>query len=172
MMLADQYYKSFSGPNTPDWLIGIALIVAFSVLVILLIKGAILEIRSLGPYTLANLSSKEKWVRAFKIALYQSSFVPIVGLIAPFLSPLPDQWLFIPYCFGAWPIFLLLFTLSKRWQMDWNLNNFEKISKWLKSEKTPSFLLKIFGIMSFNKELQKFFHEGYSDDDKKPDNTH
>ena len=80
------------GPNTPEWQLWTALIFMFVSGLAVFGWGFILEQKYTGPYTLLTASSDQKWKWAAIIMFWQTLIIPILGLVQPVLSPVPDQW--------------------------------------------------------------------------------
>lgn len=160
----------FLAPNTPDWLLTTVIVLFLGLIFGILAWATILEIRYIGPYTLIKASSKEKWRRATILALLQTATIPILGLVVPILSPLPDQWPTIPlYSSGVWIIVLPLTIVYKRWDFERHIKFDRRLDKMIKNKnlyyyRTFGTALTIMPKLLMTAELRRFFVEGYSED--------
>ena len=155
-------------PNTPAWLL-IAVVIVFVVSLLALMGSALfLEIRYTSPYTLIKTTNRNMWRRAAILAFLQTAMIPIIGLAAPILSPLSDQWLFIPVCGGIWVVLLPLVTLYKRWKFDRHIKNYQHLDKLIKDkngvyERLLSTPLTNWTRMLMTVDQQRFFRDGFPD---------
>jgi hypothetical protein len=135
----------------------------------MLIWAAILEIRYIGPYTLIKANNKEKWRRATVLAFLYTAMIPILGLAAPIISPLPDQWpRFSLMCSGVWIAVLPLAILYKRLEFEWHIKFDRRLDKMIKKKnkayyRTYGTALTILPRISMTAELRRFFSEGFSE---------
>ena len=158
-------------PDTPEWLFWFALIAGLGSVLVMLIWSAILEIKYIGPYTLIATPPREKWRRAFILALLQTGMIPVLGLVQPPLSPHPDQWPAFPlFCAGLWMVILPVATLFKRWEFESHLKRYKRLDGYIKSGvlgRIFSFpFVKWFRIF-LPKEARRFFEEGYPEEQTK-----
>lgn len=157
------------GPNTPEWQLWAALIFMFGSGLAVFGWGFILEQKYTGPYTLLTASSDQKWKWAAIIMFWQTLIIPILGLVQPVLSPVPDQWPTFPlFCSGLWVVILPIAIVYKRWDFERHLKNYQKMDKMIKSgfyqQLTSSPLtgwsFRMMNLFS-NTERKKFFETGY-----------
>ena len=118
-------------------LIGVlgCLIVPFAAagLVVALVWSLKLDNRHQRPYTLLRATSKEKWRWAATYGFGLAVLSPLLGVIATFISPRPDQWAFIPLCtFAGIPAFLF-FTAANRLSFEWTLSALRSTSRSIRS---------------------------------------
>jgi hypothetical protein len=163
------YFTPPLGPNTPDWLVGVALVVFLITGMGSLVWGYILERRYTGPYTLLAASSQQKWRWAVTLAFWETIFVVVLGLIAPIISPLPDQSAFALVCGGIWLIAFPFVVLYKRGDLEWRLRLYRSTDRRIKAGNTVERRLLAFPLFSWVKllmtsEQRHFFEEGYSQD--------
>jgi len=156
-------------PNTPEWLLVTVVIVFLVFLFGLGGWGLILEIRYISPYTLIQTSNRDKWRRAAILAFLQTAMIPILGLAAPIMSPLPDQWLFIPICSGVWIVVLPIATLYKRWEFERHIKNYQRLDKMIKDKNSVYQRLFTIPVMSWTRifmtaDQKRFFSEGFPGD--------
>jgi hypothetical protein len=149
-------------PNTPTWLEAVALAAAAAATVAALIASHLRERRVTGPYTLLAASSAQKWRWAAELSIIRYAWIPLLGLIQPLLSPLPDQWPVFPiFCMSVWLAALPFIIALKRWSLDRDLANYKRINKH-GSRVGP------FGVLARNQwlwteEQRRFFDQGYPD---------
>jgi hypothetical protein len=162
-------YSILLAPDTPEWLMVTVVVVSFIFIIGLWGWGMVLERRYTGPYTLIKTSNREKWRRAAILAPFQTAMLPLMGLAAPFISPLPDQWPFIPICSGVWIVLLPIVTVFKRWEFERQIQNNQRLNKMMKDKNGVSHPLfsgpfagwiRIF----FTAEQKRFFNEGFPED--------
>ena len=156
-------------PNTPEWLVGTALVIFLIAGMGSLLWGYILERRYTSPYTLLAASSQQKWRWAVTLAFWDTISLVVLGLIAPIISPLPDQWVFAPICGGIWLAAFPFVTLYKRWDLDWRLHLYRSTDKRIQAGNKVAHRLLAFPLFSWIKWLmtpeQRHFHEeGYPQD--------
>jgi hypothetical protein len=153
--------------NTPQWLFIAVIVLSIGALFALAIWGVILEIRYLGPYTLASTDGKERWRRAVILALLQTGILPIMGLLLLTLSPYLEEGFVLPlFCGSVWVVAFLIGILYHRWDFERTSKRHQKLDNTLKSErksdryKSPQMpkFIQIF----MTAELQRFMKEGYS----------
>ncbi len=156
-------------PNTPGWLIGLALAVLLIAAFGSIMWGYILERRYTGPYTLLGASSQQKWRWAVTLAFWNTISVVVFGLVAPIISPLPDQWAFAPVCGGIWLVAFPFVILCKRWDLDRCLRLYRNTDRRIKAGNTVERRLLAFPLFSWLKwlmtsEQRRFYDEGYPQD--------
>jgi hypothetical protein len=65
---------------------------------------------------------------------WQTLMIPILGLVQPILSPVPDQWPAFPlFCSGLWIVIFPIAAIYKRWDLDRRLKSYKKMDKMIKS---------------------------------------
>ena len=152
-------------PNTPEWLLTITTILIIIACMAGPVYGFILDRKYTGPYTLRAASSKQKWRWAAMTAFWPSLFIPFIGLVAPLLSPYPDQWPAFPLlCSGAWLVAFPAGVLYKRLNMELALRSYHKTNDLVKAGVFKYGLLS--RLIGWNKwllgaELKRFYAEGY-----------
>ena len=156
-------------PNTPGWLIGLALVVFLIAGIGSVMWGYMLERRYTSPYTLRGASSQQKWRWAVTLAFWDTISLVVLGLIAPIISPLPDQWAFAPICGGIWLAAFPFVTLYKRWDLDWRLHLYRSTDKRIQAGNKVAHRLLAFPLFSWLKwlmtsEERRFYDEGYPQD--------
>ncbi|MEN8243103.1 MAG: hypothetical protein ABFS17_14410 [Chloroflexota bacterium] len=162
-------FSRLLAPDTPEWLSTTSVVVYIISIFGFLGWGMILELRYISPYTLINTSDREKWRRAANLAFFQSAMIPILGLVAPIISPLPDQWPFIPICFGIWVILLPIVTVFKRWGFERHIKRNYRFDKMIKDNNNIYQRLFSSPLISCIKifltaDHKRFLSEGFPDD--------
>jgi len=168
----DKFSMMFSmllAPDTPEWLLITVVAVFLIFLFGLGVWGLILEYKYINPFVLIKASNRDKWRRAAILALIQSAMIPILGFVAPIVSPLPDQWLFIPVCSGIWLVILPIATLYKRWDFERHIKNYQRLDKMIKDKNSVYPRLFASPIMRWTRifmtaDTKRFFSEGFPDD--------
>jgi len=159
-------FKVLLAPDSPVWLLLTTVILSLIIVAGTAGWGAILEIRYTGPYTLIATPSSQKWRRAVILASLQTSFIPLIGLIGPILSPLPDQSPVFPlFCGGIWIIGLPITILCKRWNFEFQLKIYHKMDEWIRSgiyKRLFASQVFIFTRVFMTSELKRFLDEGFS----------
>ncbi len=160
-----------SGLNTPQWLFIAVLVLSIGSLFALVIWGAVLEIRYLGPYTLASTDGKERWRRAMILALLQTGILPIMGLLLLTLSPYLEERSVLPLaCGSVWIVVFPMGVLYHRWDFERTSKRYQKLDKTLKGERKsdrytssqmPKFIQRF-----MTAELQRFMREGYPQENR------
>ena len=156
-------------PNTPEWLVGTALVIFLIAGMGSLLWGYILERRYTSPYTLLAASSQQKWRWAVTLAFWETIFVVVLGLIEPIISPLPDQSAFPLVCGGIWLVAFPFVVLYKRGDLEWRLWLYRREDRRIKTGNTVARRLLAFPLFSWIKwlmtsEQRRFHEEGYSQD--------
>lgn len=152
-------------PNTPEWLLAVKIILTMIACIAGPVYGFILDRKYTGPYTLLAASSKQKWRWAAMITFWPSLLILFIGLVAPLLSPYPDQWPAFPLiCFGTWLVVFPAGVLYKRLNMELTLRSYHKTNDLVKAGTFKYGLLS--RLIGWNKwllgaELKKFYEEGY-----------
>jgi hypothetical protein len=158
-----------STPDTPEWLLTVTVILTSIACIAGPLFGFILDRRYTGPYTLRTASSKQKWQWAAMITLWPSLLVPFIGLVAPILSPHPDQWPAFPLiCSGVWLVAFPAGTLYKRLNIELTLRGYHKTNELIKSgalRHGPLSLLTGWNKWLLGTELKRFYEEGYPEND-------
>jgi len=152
--------------NTPQWLFIVVLVLSASSIFALAIWGIILEIRYLGPYTLASTNGKERWRRAMILALLQTGILPIMGLLLLTLSPYLEEGFVLPlFCGSVWVVVFPIGILYHRWDFERTIKRYKKLDRTLKSERKSdrhkSSQMPKFIQIFMTAELQRFTREGY-----------
>ncbi|MFZ2171089.1 MAG: hypothetical protein WAW61_15810 [Methylococcaceae bacterium] len=165
-------YMMFSkplAPDTPEWLLITFVVVFLIILFGLTGWGLILEIRYTSPFTLITTSNRDKWRRAAILAFLQTAMIPILGLVAPIMSPLPDQWLEVPICSGIWIVLFPIATLYKRWEFERHIKSYQRLDKMIKDKN--SIYQRLFSSpftswtkILFTADQKRFFSEGFPED--------
>jgi len=159
-------FSPLTAPNTPGWLLVTVVVVGFTAALGSIIWGQIQEFRYTRPYQLAGASSASKWRFAAVIAFWHTIWLPIVGLVQPVLSPLPDQWPAFPlFCGGVWIAVYPIVLVFKRWSLEWQLSYY----RWVGSLIKTADFRRIMSVAPFRwlswiqgAEDRHFFREGYS----------
>jgi hypothetical protein len=156
-------------PNTPEWLLITVSILSFGLIFVFLVWAAILEIRYIDPYTLIKTSNQKKWRKATVLAFLYTAMIPILGIAAPIISPLPGQWPRLPLMFGGvWIVVLPLAILYKRLDFEWQIKNYYRLDKMIKKKdgayyRTVGTALSIWPRIFMPADLKRFFSEGFSE---------
>lgn len=161
--------SSAFGPNTPEWqlwAIGIFMLISIMVVVG---WGYILEQKFTGPYTLLSASSRQKWKWAAIVVFWQTLMIPLLGLVQPILSPLPDQWPTFPlFCSGLWIGIYPIAVAYKRWGFERQVKSYKRLNTIIKAGGYRGLLssrLLRWSRLLMNAERRRFFEEGYPQDE-------
>lgn len=171
-------FSPMFAPNTPEWLFITIVVLCLCLIFGLFGWAIVLEYRYSSPNTLIRTSNRDKWSKAAILALLQTSMIPIIGFAAPFLSPLSNQWSFIPTCVGIWIVALPIATIYKRWEFERYIKSYQNFDKMIKDRNSfyhhryfqfSISLMKMF----VPAEHKRFFNEGFPDevDEKKDGET-
>ncbi|HYN89946.1 MAG TPA: hypothetical protein VER55_15540 [Ardenticatenaceae bacterium] len=160
-------FAPVSGPNTPEWLR--LLVVLVDLFLVLLSMGWswILERRYTSPYALRSATTRQKWRQTLIVIFMRTLFIPLLGLTQPILSPVPDQWPAFPLlCGGIWLILLPLATIYKRWSFERTIHYYREVDERIKARKLEG---KIFRPAKgfawlLTPDQKRFYREGYSGD--------
>jgi hypothetical protein len=161
-------FSMLLAPDTPEWLL-ITIVIVFLIFLFGLGGwGLILEIRYISPFTLIKTSNRDKWRRAAILASLQSAMIPIIGLMAPIISPRPDQWPFIPICLGIWAVLLPIATAYKRGEFERHIKSYRRLDKMIKDKNSIYQRLFSSPFTSWTRILmtadqKRFFSEGFPD---------
>ena len=156
-------------PDTPEWLLTTATVVFLLLLFGLGGWGLILEIRYISPFTLIQTNNRDKWRKAFILAFLQTVIIPVIGFMAPIVSPLPDQWPFILICGGLWIVALPVAASYKRWEFERHIKNYQRLDKMIKNKNGGYHRLLTNPIMNWTRifmtaDQKRFFSEGFPDE--------
>ena len=162
-------FSMLLSPDTPEWLLMTVVVVFVIFLFGLGAWGLVLEYKYINPFRLVKASNRDKWRRAAILALIQSAIIPIIGFVAPIMSPLSDQWLFIPICSGIWIVILPIATLYKRWDFERHIKNYQCLDKMIKDKNGVFLRLFASPLISWTRifmtaDIKRFLNEGFPDD--------
>jgi hypothetical protein len=101
---------------------------------------------------------------------WQTLMIPILGLVAPILSPRSDQWPAFPLvCGGLWLVIFPIAVVYKRWDLERQLKSYKRLNRMIKTgayQRIFSFPLLNWTQFMMNAERRRFFAEGYPQDEE------
>jgi hypothetical protein len=149
-------------PDVPEWLVTSIIILLFGLIMGLFFWGSILGIQYISPFTLIKTSGKDKWRKASIVALMQTSWMPIMGLLIPF----PKQdWRYFQLWISLWVIILPIAILFKRWEFERRIKYYRRVDRMIKAKDNvyQRFFTSSFTMSFMSSEQKRFFSEGFPD---------
>lgn len=162
-------FSTVLAPDTPEWLLTTATVMFVIILFGLGGWGLILETRYVSPFTLIQTKNQDKWRKAFILAFLQTAIIPVMGFMAPIVSPLPNQSPFILVCSGLWILILPIATSYKRWEFERHIKNYQRLDRIIKDKNSVYHRLLTNPLMMhwttifMSADQKRFFREGFPD---------
>jgi hypothetical protein len=151
----------------PAWLFSVGIFLFITIILGLLISGALLENKFISPYTLLNATHRERAKQAIILALLQTSIIPLIGIALIIQQANAAKWLAMFFALAQfWMIVLLIVIIYKLWNFEWHIRNYKKIDKLVKNGTYERFFHSPFAGWTrifMNKEHKRFFTEGFQE---------